>query len=200
MIICICRLLFSQAHLGLFIPLFQTLLCVSREARTALPNGLIFISLFEMCRSLNSNLGHNTCCDYVVFSSTIFLEFTLYPFLSSVRSQPAIGYTNADLIKRLSKTFVSLTERHPPAAFCYQRPVPTPLLCISSPKGYCKQSRSLCCALPCSLTFSLGMCFQLYTLFFQHFLDTWVKKTCFLLCFKYLCNFEFVSHMKVLMT
>lgn len=117
MIICICRLLFNQAHLGLFIPLFQILLSVSRQARTALPNGLILILLFEMCRALNFNLGHSTCCDYVVFSSTIYLEFTFYPFLYSVRSQPVIEHTTVDLIKRLSKTFVSLTELHPPAAF-----------------------------------------------------------------------------------
>lgn len=75
--------------------------------------------LCEMCRALNFNLGHSTCCDYVVFSSSIYLEFTFYPFLSSVRSQSAIESNSVDLIKRLSKTFVSLAELHLPAAFSH---------------------------------------------------------------------------------
>lgn len=162
-----------------------------------MPNGLILILLFEMCRALNFNLGHSACCDYVAFSSTIYLEFNFYPFLSSVRSQTAIEYSSVDLIKRLSKTFISLTELHPPAAFCYRRPVPTPLHCISSLRGYCKRTQPLHHASPCCLTFSSGMCFQLYASFFHHVLDTWIKKTCFLLCFKYLCKFEWVSHIKV---
>lgn len=119
MIICICSLLFNQARLGLFIPQFQTLLSVSRQARTALPNELILMLLCEMCRALNFNLGHSTCCDYVVFSSSIYLEFTFYPFLSSVRSQSAIESNSVDLIKRFSKTFVSLAELHLPAAFSH---------------------------------------------------------------------------------
>lgn len=112
---------------------------VSRQARTALPNGLILILLFGKRRALNFNLGHGACCDYVLFSSALYLEFTFYLFLSSVRSQPAVEYTRVDLIMQLSKTFVSSTELHPSAAFCYQRPVSKPLHCVSSFQGSCKQ-------------------------------------------------------------
>lgn len=152
MIICVCRLLFNQTHLGLSILRFQTLLSVSRQARTALPNGLILILLFEMCRALNFNFGHSARCDYVAFSSTVYLEFTFFPFLCSVRRQPATEYTSVDSIKRLSKTFVSLTELHPPAAFSYWRLVPTPLHGVSSLQGYWKHSQSLHHASPSSHT------------------------------------------------
>lgn len=152
MIICVCRLLFNQTHLGLSILRFQTLLSVSRQARTALPNGLILILLFEMCRALNFNFEHSARCDYVAFSSTVYLEFTFFPFLCSVRRQPATEYTSVDSIKRLSKTFVSVTELHPPAAFSYWRLVPTPLHGVSSLQGYWKHSQSLHHASPSSHT------------------------------------------------
>lgn len=196
MIICVCRLLFNQAHLGLSIPQFQALLSVSRQVRTALPNRLILILLFEMCRALNLNFGLSACCDQVTFSSTVCLEFTFNPFLCSVRRQPAIEYASVDSIKRLSKTSISLTKLHPPPAFSYWRLVPTLLHGVSSLQGT-GSTAGLYTMPPLAVTHCLGMCFQSYASFFQCLLDTWIKKTCFLLCFKYLHSFEFVSCIKV---
>lgn len=83
---------------------FQTLLSVSRQARTALPSGFILTLPFKMCWALNFNHGHGARRDYVTFSHTVYSELIFYPLFSSVRSQPAIEYTSVDLIKRLSCT------------------------------------------------------------------------------------------------
>lgn len=145
-----CRLLFNQAHLGLSIPQFQTLLLAGRPEQLCQMDS--FWSCYLKCAELWILTGRRACCDYVAFSSTIYLEFTFYPLLCSVRRQPATEYTSVDSIKRLSKTFVSLTELHPPAAFSYWRLVPTPLLGVSSLQGYWEHSRSLHHASPRSHT------------------------------------------------